>query len=169
MGRAPELVPKHFLKLATSASQPPSHQRISSVFSNFLEPQSSMFKFQIPNCIPTLSHSLISLIRLISYDPSRSEAIPPIRPDTSEPCDLLHTHTHTHCQYLSFLSPRMLVIVRTSSTRGARLGTRAGTCTAENEPCEVRKFELSEMLNLNFEISKLLFATQVAFVYLSAP
>ena len=31
----------------------------------------------------------------------------------------------------------MLVIVRTSFTRGARLGTRAGTCTAENEPLEV--------------------------------
>ena len=57
----------------------------------------------------------------------------------------------------------MLVIVRTSSTRGARLGTRAGTCTAENEPCEVRKFELSEMLNLNFEISNLLFAAQISF------
>ena len=58
------------------------------------------------------------------------------------------------------LALRMIVTVRTSSTRGARLGTRAGTCTAENEPCEVRKFELSEMLNLNFDISKLLFATQ---------
>ena len=34
---------------------------------------------------------------------------------------------------------------------------------AENEPCEVRKFELSEMLNLNYEISKLLFATQLTF------
>ena len=61
------------------------------------------------------------------------------------------------------LALRMIVTVRTSSTRGARLGTRAGTCTAENEPCEVRKFELSEMLNLNFEISKLLFATQITF------
>ena len=30
--------------------------------------------------------------------------------------------------------------------------------TAENEPCEVRKFELSEIVNLNFELSKLLFA-----------
>ena len=40
-------IPKHFLKLATSASQPPSHQGISSVFSNFLEPQSSIFKFPI--------------------------------------------------------------------------------------------------------------------------
>ena len=38
-----------------------------------------------------------------------------------------------------------------------------GFDTAENEPCEVRKFELSEMLNLNFEISKLLFATQITF------
>ena len=35
-----------------------------------------------------------------------------------------------------------------------------GVDTAENEPCEVRKFELSEILNFNFEISKLLFATQ---------
>ena len=32
--------------------------------------------------------------------------------------------------------------------------------TVENEPCEVCKFELSEMLNLNFEISKLLFTAQ---------
>ena len=61
------------------------------------------------------------------------------------------------------LALRMIVTVRTSSTRGARLGTRAGTCTAENEPCEVRKFELSEILNLNFEISKLLFAAQRTF------
>ena len=38
-----------------------------------------------------------------------------------------------------------------------------GFDTAENEPCEVRTFELSEMLNLNFEISKLFFATQEAF------
>ena len=38
-----------------------------------------------------------------------------------------------------------------------------GFDTTENEPCEVRKFELSEMLNLNFEISKLLFATQPTF------
>ena len=36
-----------------------------------------------------------------------------------------------------------------------------GFDTAENEPCEVRKFELSEILNLNFEISKLLFAAQI--------
>ena len=43
-----------------------------------------------------------------------------------------------------------------------------GFDTAENEPCEVRKFEISEMLNLNFEISKLLFATQSAFVMESA-
>ena len=40
---------------------------------------------------------------------------------------------------------------------------KIGVDTAENEPCEVRKFELSEMLNLNFEISKLLFATQHTF------
>ena len=33
-----------------------------------------------------------------------------------------------------------------------------GFDTAENEPCEVRKFELSEIVNLNFELSKLLFA-----------
>ena len=39
---------------------------------------------------------------------------------------------------------------------------KIGVDTAENEPCEVRKFELSEMLNLKFEISKLLFATQIA-------
>ena len=38
-----------------------------------------------------------------------------------------------------------------------------GFDTAENEPFEVRKFELSEMLNLNFEISKLLFAAQETF------
>ena len=52
-------IPKHFLKLAASASQP-ARQGKSSVFSNFFEPQSSIFKFpnsQIPNCIPTLSHS----------------------------------------------------------------------------------------------------------------
>ena len=42
-----------------------------------------------------------------------------------------HTSDHTPSSYLSL---RMLVIVRTSSTRGERLGTRAGTCTAENEP-----------------------------------
>ena len=35
-----------------------------------------------------------------------------------------------------------------------------GFDTAENEPCEVHKFELSEILNLNFEISNLLFAAQ---------
>ena len=35
-------IPKHFLKLAASASQPPSHQGNSSVFSNFLE---RMFNF----------------------------------------------------------------------------------------------------------------------------
>ena len=33
-----------------------------------------------------------------------------------------------------------------------------GFDTAENEPYEVRKFELSEIVNLNFELSKLLFA-----------
>ena len=38
-----------------------------------------------------------------------------------------------------------------------------GFDTAENEPCEVRKFKLSEILNLNFEISKLLFAAQDAY------
>ena len=40
---------------------------------------------------------------------------------------------------------------------------KVGFDTAENEPCEVRKFELSEILNLNFEISKLLFAAQIKF------
>ena len=44
---------------------------------------------------------------------------------------------------------------------------KSGFDTAENEPCEVRRFELSEMLNLNFEISKLLFATQKSFVDLA--
>ena len=49
-----------------------------------------------------------------------------------------------------------------SNTRSVNeyLLAKFGFDTAENEPCEVRKFELSEMLNLNFEISNLLFATQ---------
>ena len=37
---------------------------------------------------------------------------------------------------------------------------KVGFDTAENKPKKVRKFELSEMLNLNFEISKLLFTAQ---------
>ena len=41
-------------------------------------------------------------------------------------------------------SPALSARVGTSIARGARMGTRAATCTAENEPCEVRKFELSE-------------------------
>ncbi len=41
-------IPKHFLKLATSASEP-ARQGKSSVFSIFLEPQSSIFNLQIPN------------------------------------------------------------------------------------------------------------------------
>ena len=40
-----------------------------------------------------------------------------------------------------------------------------GFDTAENEPCEVRKFELSEIVNLNFELSKLLFAAQDTILY----
>ena len=48
------------------------------------------------------------------------------------------------------LALRMIVTVRTSSTRGARLGTRAGTCTAENEPhyfvsSSSRQFEFSTL------------------------
>ena len=43
-----------------------------------------------------------------------------------------------------------------------------GFDTTENEPCEVLKFELSEMLNLNFEIPKLLFATQTGEQWLPA-
>ena len=35
-----------------------------------------------------------------------------------------------------------------------------GFDTAENGPQQVRKFELSEILNLHFEISKFLFAAQ---------
>ena len=82
------------------------------------------------------SLSLADLLRSLTIGSDRSDSFrslrslrsvpitPSIRPDTSESCDLLHTH----CQYLSFLFLRMLVIVRTSSTRGARLGTRAGTC-----------------------------------------
>ena len=38
-----------------------------------------------------------------------------------------------------------------------------GFDAAENEPSQVRKFELLGILNLNFEISKLLFAAQAAF------
>ena len=82
------------------------------------------------------SLSLADLLRSLTIGSDRSDSFrslrslrsvpitPSIRPDTSESCDLLHTH----CQYLSFLFLRMLVMVGTSSTRGARLGTRAGTC-----------------------------------------
>ena len=142
-------ISKHFLKLATSASQPaisvnPVYLQISLNF-NF---QFSNFKFQIPKFpisqFPIVSQpspilwflwSLWSLT--IPHDRKWSLPIPPIppipsiRPDTSDQCDLLHTHT---LPISSFLSLRLLVNVRTSSTRGARLGTRAGTCTAENEP-----------------------------------
>merc|ERR1712159_588803 len=45
---------------------------------------------------------------------------------------------------------------------------KIGFDTAENEPCEVHKFELSEILNLNFEISKLLFAAQVTVLNLGS-
>ena len=41
------------------------------------------------------------------------------------------------------------------------LVAKFGFDTAENDSCEVRKLKLSEMLNLNFEISKLIFATQL--------
>ena len=157
-------IPKHFLKLAAFASQPASP---SAYFQRvFKFPWTPIFNFQFSNSqfpgnlkignfqIPVslyyfLYPNPLLLIPLISYDPSRSEAIPPIPSDPSDPFDPFdpsrylwsvwspshtHTYTHTHCQYLSFLSLRMLVIMRTSSTRGARLGTRAGTCTAENEP-----------------------------------
>ena len=126
-------IPKHFLKLATSASQPasqpPSHPAISvfpayfqislnpnlqfsnSEFPNFFEKRSektenarskrkhrkvrgtsgreeAQLNFPISRFpIVNLSHPLISLITLISYDPSRSEAIPPIPSDPSDPSD----------------------------------------------------------------------------------
>ena len=51
-------------------------------------------------------------------------------------------------------------LVKRFQSSNEYLLAKFGFDTAENEPCEVRKFELSEMLNLNFEISKLLFATQ---------
>ena len=118
--------------------------------------QSSNFKFpnsQFPivsQLSPILNFSDPSdLLRSLTIgsdpsDPFRS--LRSLRSLRSVPIPLISviSSTHTHCQYLSFLSLRMLVIVRTSFTRGARWGTRAGTCTAENEPCEVRKFELSE-------------------------
>ena len=43
------------------------------------------------------------------------------------------------------------------------LVVKFGFDTAENEPYQVRTFELSEILNLNFEISKLLVAAQASF------
>ena len=115
-------IPKHLLKFAASAS----HQGNSSVFSNFLEPQSSIFKFQIsnsqfpnfqlyPNPLPFFNFSDPSdLLRSLTIGSDRSDSfrslrsfrsvpiIPSIRPDTSESCDLLHTHTASICPFSSF-------------------------------------------------------------------
>ena len=51
------------------------------------------------------------------------------------------------------LALRMIVTVRTSSTRGARLGTRAGTCRAENEP--EKKFESSSYWEFELKLQNL--------------
>ena len=106
------------------ASQPSAYfQRI------FKFPWTPIFNFQIPNfpiskCKPLPSFNFSDpsdLLRSLTIggdpsDPFRS--LRSLRSLRSVPIPLI----------LSFLSLRMLIIVRTSSTRGARLGTRAGTC-----------------------------------------
>ena len=153
-------IPKHFLKLAASASQPairvnPAYFQISLSF-NLQISNSQIPNFQLyPNSLPFFNFSDPSdLLRSLTIgsdpsDPFRS--LRSLRSLRSIPIPLIRviSSTHTHCQYLSFLSLRMLVIVRTSFTRGARLGTRAGTCTAENEPYY---FEISSSREIEFEL-----------------
>ena len=69
-------------------------------------------------------------------------------------CSNFHFSVSLHVPFSQFLFER-------DSYSNEYLLAKFGFDTAKNEPCEVRKFELSEMLNLNFEISELLFfATQ---------
>ena len=63
-------------------------------------------------------------------------------------------------QFLS-MSLFLNLLFETDSYSNEYLLAKFGFDTAENEPCEFRKFELSEILNLNLEISKLLFAAQL--------
>ena len=71
-------------------------------------------------------------------------------------CPNFHFSVSPHVPFLNLLFEQI-------ANSNEYLLAKFGFDTAENEPCEVRKFELSEMLNLNFEISKLLFATQRTF------
>jgi len=83
--------------------------------------------FPISNCKPLPSFNFSDnsdLLRSLTIggdpsDPFRS--LRSLRSLRSVPIPLIRviSSTHTHCQYLSFLSLRMLIIGRTSSTRGA--------------------------------------------------
>ena len=81
-------ISKHFLKLATSASQP-ARQRISNVFSNFFELQFSNFKFpnsKFPNSqIPNFQLSANTLPFFNFSDPSDLLRSLTIGSDPSDP------------------------------------------------------------------------------------